>query len=255
MGRILIGVVLAIACTTALDASGYSAFSALPLIPLFAAFALVDRIPRRDLGFVGGKPAHYALAIAHPVVVMGSLAALAYAAAAIDLGAFNPGKAAANSAIFAFSTFLIAMVTEEGFFRGWLWAAIKRHGGGPVVTLALTTLAFVLWHVSFVFVSGEFHFARADVPLFFVNATLLGLIWGLLRLASGSIIVSSAGHGIWNGLAYALFGIGSEPGALGIRNVSLYGPEVGLYGAVLNAVAVAVLAWLFRSRLAAKPSA
>jgi membrane protease YdiL (CAAX protease family) len=113
---------------------------------------------------VGGKPAHYALAIAHPVVVMGSLAALAYAAAAIDLGAFNPGKAAANSAIFAFSTFLIAMVTEEGFFRGWLWAAIKRHGGGPVVTLALTTLAFVLWHVSFVFVSGEFHFARADVP-------------------------------------------------------------------------------------------
>ena len=53
----------------------------------------------------------------------------------------------------------------------------------------MTTVAFVLWHISFVFLSGDFHFGASDVPLFFVNATLLALIWGLLRLGSGSIIM------------------------------------------------------------------
>ena len=252
MGRILLAVVLAIACTTALDASGFTAFSALPLIPLFLLFAWLDRVPRKELGLTPGAPRGYALALGHPLLVTAVLGALAFAAGAADVGGFNGPKAAIDLGILTIATFLLAIVTEEGFFRGWLWAALMRKGGSPVAAVALTTAAFVLWHVSFVFLSGDFQFSGADIPLFFANATLLGLIWGLLRLGTGSIIVSSAGHGLWNGLVYVLFGVGSKTGALGIHDVSLYGPEVGLYGAALNAIAVGILCWVYAAKL--KPS-
>ena len=117
-----------------------------------------------------------------------------------------------------------------------------------MLTLAATTAAFVAWHVPFVFLSGEFHFSAGVVPYFFLNATLIGLIWGLMRLKSGSILVSSAGHGLWNGLTYVLFGVGSGVGALGIQDVSLYGPEVGLIGVALNATYAAFLFWTLRDR-------
>ena len=67
---------------------------------------------------------------------------------------------------------------------------------------------------------------------------MIGLIFGLLRLLSGSIIVASVCHGVWNGLAYALFGIGEKAGALGIQDSWLFGLEVGLSGIVINLVFV-----------------
>jgi membrane protease YdiL (CAAX protease family) len=249
MAKILIGIALAILCTSLLDGTGYTAFSALPLIPLFAMFAWLDRAKRKDLGLVAAKPADYVLALAHPLIVIAVLTALAANVRAIDLSAFDAARSLKNVAILSAATFLVAIVTEEGFFRGWLWAALTRRGAAPALTLIATTVAFVIWHVSFVFLSREFHFAPALIPVFFVNATLLGIIWGLLRLGSGSILVSSAGHGLWNGMTYVLFGIGSGAGALGIGDVALYGPEVGLVGAALNAVFALLLAWLFRDRL------
>ena len=249
MGRILFGVLLAIACTTLLDATGYSAFSALPLIPLFIGFAWLDRIPVGELGFKRGAPADYGLALAHPIFVIAALTLLAAADGALDLAQLDASKAARNVAIAAVATFVIAIITEEGFFRGWLWAALSKHGATPLARLFVTTAAFVLWHVSFVFISTEFHFAPAQIPLFFANATLLGLIWGLLRFRSGSILVSSAGHGLWNGLVYVLFGVGSGVGALGIRDVGMFGPEVGLYGIVLNGAYAGLLFWRLRGRL------
>jgi hypothetical protein len=43
-------------------------------------------------------------------------------------------------------------------------------------------------------------------------------------------------HGLWNGLAYTLFGYGTKVGALGIRHTAIYGPEVGLIGLAVNAL-------------------
>jgi len=76
-----------------------------------------------------------------------------------------------------------------------------------------------------------------------VNGTLIGLSWGLMRLVSGSIIVTSVSHGVWNGMAYGLFGFGEKTGFLGIEKTWLYGPEVGLLGIVFN---LAFVAWLWR---------
>ena len=249
MGRILLGVLLAIACTTLLDATGYGTFSALPLIPLFVGFAWLDRIPLAQLGLKRGTPAYYGLALAHPILVIAALTTLAAAYGMLDLARFDASKAARNIALVAIATFVMAIITEEGFFRGWLWAALSKRGIAPLVRLLATTAAFVLWHVSFVFLSTDFHFAPAQIPLFFANATLLGLIWGLLRFGSGSILVSSAGHGLWNGLVYVLFGVGSGVGVLGIRDVGMFGPEVGLYGIVLNGAFAGLLFWQLRNRL------
>ena len=74
-----------------------------------------------------------------------------------------------------------------------------------------------------------------------VNATMMGLTWGLLRLASGSIVVASVSHGVWNGMAYSLFGFGEQVGALGIEETWIYSPETGLLGILLNTIFVAVL--------------
>ena len=79
-----------------------------------------------------------------------------------------------------------------------------------------------------------FDLPAKEIPIYLLNATLIGLNWGLLRLASGSIIVASVSHGVWNGLAYALFGFGEKTGALGIQDTWLFGPEVGLLGIALN---------------------
>jgi hypothetical protein len=98
-----------------------------------------------------------------------------------------------------------------------------------------------LWHVSAVALPTGFDLPARQIPIFLLNAAVMGAIWGVLRQLSGSIIVSSVSHGIWNGIAYALFGYGTRRGALGVSNTALYGPEVGLLGLGLNVLALCVL--------------
>lgn len=63
----------------------------------------------------------------------------------------------------------------------------------------------------------------------------------LMVLFSGSLIVASLGHGLWNGATYALFGFGTKIGALGIRNTAFFGAESGVLGLLLNVVFAAAL--------------
>jgi hypothetical protein len=50
------------------------------------------------------------------------------------------------------------------------------------------------------------------------------------------VTVTSASRGVWIGLVYALFGMGTTYGALGIRNTAVFGPEIGVLGLALNVV-------------------
>ena len=77
---------------------------------------------------------------------------------------------------------------------------------------------------------------------------LIGAAWGLMRSISGSVIVTSVSHGVWNGFTYTFFGFGPEVGALGIKNTALFGPEVGVLGLALNTVFVLALWWWWRRR-------
>ena len=241
---LILGVTLAIAITTTMDASGYSAFSALPLMPLFGLLWWWQKFSKAEIGFKRGKRSHYAYAVAYPLVVMSLLTVAAALGGAIDISGTDWNKAMINLFAGAIGTMLVGLVTEEGFFRGWLWAGLKKNGLSDSITLIVTTLAFTAWHISAVTLETGFDLPAKEVPIYLVNATLIGLIFGLLRLASGSIIVASVSHGIWNGLAYSLFGFGEKTGALGIQDTWLFGPEVGLLGIVIN-LAIAIGFWRY----------
>jgi membrane protease YdiL (CAAX protease family) len=237
----VLGVLVAVAITTAMDAGGLSAFSALPLFPLMLLFWYLQRLPRQSMGFVLGRWRHYGLAALYPVVVLGAVALISAAAGALDLSRTDWAGAWRNLAIVAVSTFLVAILTEEGFFRGWLWASLERAGERPGHRLVWTSLAFALWHTPAVTLNTGFDLPAAQVPVYLMNAAVIGVVWGLLRWISGSVLVASLSHGLWNGGAYVFFGYGTRTGALGVEKTAIYGPEVGVVGLLLNVVFAAAL--------------
>ena len=241
------GVAAAILITTTMDATGFTAFSALPLFPLMLLFWLLERPPRPALGFAVGRPAWYAVAALYPLAVLGLIAVIAQAAGATDLAATNWGKAMPLAARVAAATFLVVIATEEGFFRGWLWSSLGRAGMTPTGTLIATSVAFSLWHLSWATLTTDGKLPWAELPVFLVNAAVIGIIWGLLRAVSGSVFVVAVSHGLWNGIDYIFYGAAAKTGALHIANTAFFGPEVGWLGLAANAVFAALLWRWWRS--------
>ncbi len=66
----VLGVVIAIAITTTMDATGYTMFSALPLIPLAGLFWFLQKFSRQQMGLVWGNIQSYGLALAYPIFVL-----------------------------------------------------------------------------------------------------------------------------------------------------------------------------------------
>jgi membrane protease YdiL (CAAX protease family) len=237
----LIGVLAAIAITTTMDAAGLLNFSALPLAALLGLFWYLQRFSRADIGFVWAKARHFGLALLHPLLVLGAITAITFAAGAVDVEHTDWQRAALNFALMTVSTLLIATVTEEGFFRGWLWASLSRAGQAPKHVLIWSSVAFMAWHLSAVLLPTGFNPPRAQIPVYLLNATVLGAIWGMLRMISGSVLVPSVAHGLWNGIAYVFFGFGAVRGALGVEETAIYGPEAGFLGLGANLIFAAVL--------------
>ncbi len=229
-----------------MDASGLTNFSALPLFPLMGLFWYLERLSRRNMGFVWGRWRHYGLAVLYPLLVLGLVTLIAAATGAVDLSQTDWRKAWINCALVAVSTILVAVLTEEGFFRGWLWASLERTGASQNRVLVWSSIAFSLWHLSAVTLATGFDLPAAQIPVFMINAAVIGAVWGLMRWMSGSVIVTSVSHGLWNGIAYSFFGFGTKVGALGIRETAFYGPEVGVLGLALNFLFVVAL-WRWRN--------
>jgi CAAX protease family protein len=244
----IVGVAIAIAGTTTMDATGLFAFSAFALLPLMFLLWYFERLSRSEIGFRWGKPAQYALALLYPLVVIGLVAIAAAFTGAVDLSKTNWGKALANLLIVTISTALLAIITEEGFFRGWLWGSLLRRGISESRVLICTSIAFAVWHISPVILDTDFRPAPSQVPVFLINAAVIGMVWGMLRWMSGSIVVTSLSHGLWNGIAYVFFGFGTKTGALGIRNTAIFGPEIGVLGLITNAMFAFLLWQWWRTR-------
>src|SRR5262245_38010408 len=240
------GVFVAIAITTAMDATGLSAFSALPLCPLMLLFWCLQHIPRRGMGFVWGQWSHYGLAMLYPGVVLSGIGLISAALGAVDTSHTHWEKAWLNFGLITVSTILVGLLTEEGFFRGWFWASLQRAGQTAGHTLIWSSIAFALWHVSAVTLNTGFNPPLAQVPVYLINAAVIGVVWGFLRWISGSVVVTSVSHGLWNGGAYVLFGFGSKTGSLGVKDTAIFGPEVGALGLVLNVVFAVGLWFLVR---------
>jgi hypothetical protein len=236
------GLALAIAITTAMDATGYSMFSALPLLPLAAGFWLLQRFSRAEIGLVLGPARFYGIALSYPVIVLGATALIALLSAAVDTSNTDWNKTFANVGLMSSTGVLMVLLTEEGFFRGWLWASLKRAGQSDRQVLIWSTLGFTIWHISAISLDTGFDIPADEIPIYLINATLIGGVFGTIRLISGSVIAASLCHAVWNGLDYPFFGFGERVGALGIQETQIFGPEVGLLGIGLN---LAFLAYLW----------
>lgn len=239
----LLAVAIATAVTTWMDFNGYLIFSALPLIGLTLVFWLIQRQSRAEIGLALGSVGDYGLALAYPAVVLGIAIGIAYFSGAISMAEFELRKVGFHVLMGSTVGVLMVLLTEEGFFRGWLWGAFRRANLSPTRTLVVTSLLFTVWHVSAVTSGTDYGLPWRQVPVYLTNAALLGLIWGLMRQISGSVVVASVSHAVWNALAYELFGFGTKTGSLGIENTAVFGPEVGFVGLILNA---AFFFWLYR---------
>lgn len=194
-----------------------------------------------------GQGRYYGLALAYPALVLGATAVIAYAFGAVDTSETNWNKALLNIGLMSSTGTLMVLLTEEGFFRGWLWASLKRAGQTDRQVLVWSTLAFTAWHISAISLDTGFDVPADEIPIYLINATLIGGIFGIVRLASGSVIAASVCHAVWNGIDYPLFGFGEKVGALGIQQTTVFGPEVGLLGIGLN---LAVFVWFWRKFVA-----
>jgi CAAX protease family protein len=239
--RPAIGIAIAVAVTATLDANGLTAFSALPLFPLMALFCYLERFSARALGFTWGKGRDYLLAAAYPVIVLSLVAGVAIVFGHGSVNAANLPKALITFVSIAVGTLIVGLLTEEGFFRGWLWASLQRRGMSVGATLIATSLAFAVWHLSYVTLAKGFTLPPLQVALFIVNAAVIGAIWGVMRARSGSIVVSTVSHSLWNGAAYTAFGEGPKMGILGLPNGIIFGPEIGIVGLAINLIFLAIL--------------
>jgi membrane protease YdiL (CAAX protease family) len=233
-------VALSILVTGGMDWAGYSAFSALPLLALIALFWTMSRHTWSDWGLGWGKPRDYGLALLYPVFVMGIIgAALALSGAKIN----DVDWQAALTAFATIALFTLpgAFLTEEGFFRGSLFTACQRDGLSARQTVVFSSLVFAAWHISWATLSEEGRLELHVLPIYLLNATLLGAVWGSLRLLSGSVLVAAVSHAVWNGMAYSLFGFGGDSGLLQVSHTALLDPERGLLAVLLNAAFLALL--------------
>jgi membrane protease YdiL (CAAX protease family) len=76
---------------------------------------------------------------------------------------------------------MLAPVSEELFFRGWLWEALRQRGHGPIVTVGLTVVPWLLLH-------------GIDSPgriLFLIPAAV---VFSLARQRGGGVLASLAVH-------------------------------------------------------------
>lgn len=242
----VIGVFLAIATTTVMDVLGIG-LNVLPLIPLFFLLWYLQRLSRAEIGLVWGRTQDYALAILYPVLVLALIGLIAWMSRAVTLGHIDWLNTLLNLAGQVLVTAVFAIVTEEGIFRGWLWASLERAHVARLGVFVWTSVAFGVWHLSTALLPTAFHPGLGQVPVYILNASVIGFVWAQMRQRSGSIVVTSVSHGLWNGLVYVLFGFGTTVGILGIHNTTVFGPEIGLVGLTLNVVFAAVV-WLGFSR-------
>jgi membrane protease YdiL (CAAX protease family) len=242
----LLGSAVAIAITATMDAHGLTLFSALPLLPLTIIFWVAQRISATNIGLRTGRGTDYVVALVYPFAVLAACTLAAFAAGAVHLHPVGNDRIP-HIAINAFVGVLAALLTEEGFFRGWLWASLAASSVKPVHILAFTSIVFAAWHISYATMAAGYILPPGQVAIFIANAAIMGAIWGMMRARSRSILVPSVSHSVWNAIAYALFGEGPKLGLLGITQTATFGAEVGVVGLLSNVAFALALFLRYRS--------
>ena len=227
--------------------SGIEFLYPLSLLPLAGILWVLTRVPSRDVGLRLGQPRAYAFALAYPIAVMALTGLVAWCTGSIRATHF-PVLAVAKGVVLIFLwTLLWCPLTEEGFFRGWLWGVLENRGANMRARLVWTSVLFALWHYAIAFILADAPRPIGNAPAYLVNVLVIGLVFGLLRHMSGSILVPSVSHALWNALQYTLYGLGTNTGVLAESSCRLLDPERGLLGLALSTIAAAFL-WKWLSK-------
>lgn len=211
------------------------------IFPIILILVYFTKMNGKELGLEFGSLKDYIWAILYPLGIC--LPIILIALLTGNIGEINySSETAGKIAYLFFLTFILAFTTEEGFFRGWLFGILERDQINPKIILILTALAFALWHFPLFIIDPGFVWSM--LPLYLTGGVVGGLIFGLLRYISGSIIVSSFSHALWNTVVYSLFGFGGGVGILGIKMTGTYHPESGLLG-LLFGIIFTIILWLW----------
>jgi uncharacterized protein len=224
--------------------TGVSATYNLWLVAMMAAVWFAQRLRKREVGVTLGDRGSYLAGFAYVVVIVGIVAAGAWAAGLLDLKDLSATTVVRRVTLNFLVTFAFTLISEDGFFRGVLWGSCERAGFSPVKIVIWTSVAFGLWHLMVPIIDPDFTQPLSKVPQYVVGSTAFGVAMALLRLRSGSILVPSACHALWNATVYTFFGAGERVGQLGINDPAIWDPERGYAGLVLTIAAVVVL-WLW----------
>jgi len=224
-------------------ASGQDALYNLWLAIMLAIVWGGQRLTRREVGLAVGDAKYYFVALAYVAVIVGLVGLGAWASHAIDLTTYSAATVSRRLALNFLVTFALTLITEDGFFRGALWGSCERAGFSPAKTVLWTSIAFGLWHLAVPLIDPDFSQAAAKVPQYVLGSTAFAVAMGLLRLRSGSVIVPSFCHALWNATVYTLFGAGAKVGQLGIADHDMWDPERGYAGLAL-ALAAALFLWV-----------
>ena len=100
----------------------------LSLLPLSMLLWTLTRLPSRAMGLRLGPVRTHVLAVMYPVFVMGLTGLIAYLSGSIRATHF-PVLAVSKGVLLIFLfTLALGPLTEEGFFRGWLWGVLEASG-------------------------------------------------------------------------------------------------------------------------------
>jgi membrane protease YdiL (CAAX protease family) len=87
---------------------------------------------------------------------------------------------------------------EELGWRGWLLPALRPMGVWPA--LLLSGVLWGLWHAPLTLLGHNYGLMDwRGVALMTVNCTIMGVLFGWLRLRTGSVWPATVGHGALNG--------------------------------------------------------
>ena len=243
IGAIVISPLLVLATS---QGALYNVWLAIMMMALWA----VQRLTKQEVGVVIGDSKSYFIALTYAVSIIGCVALGAWAAQLIDLKDYSGSTVCRRLILNFLVTFVLALVTEEGFFRGALWGSCERAGFSQAKTIIWTSLAFGLWHLAVPIIDPDFAQPLSKVPQYVIGSTVFGVAMGLLRLRSGSIIVTSLCHALWNASVYTFFGAGEKMGQLGISDSSIWDPERGYAGLVLAVLAATLWWWRVKPSIA-----
>lgn len=211
------------------------------LFPLVVVLWAVTRLSRRQMGIRIGNYRGYLVPLLYPLGVMGLTGVIAWVSGGIQASSIYVIGIAKAVAVLLLFTFAIGLITEEAFFRGWLWGALRKSACEPRLVLVWTSLAFALWHLAVPFVEPYFRFPLTVLPVYIANCFLIGMVFGFTRLATGSVVASAFCHALWNAMTYTLYGSGVGTGAFKVASYQVYDPERGVLGLLLNLIAVMAL--------------